>query len=161
MSKPKKKFKDTVVGGGLIGVASLINPALGQVLNGALNVGDAIKMIGESDTTVDEKLMLQEFALKQYEAEVQDRASARQREAAVALSGGNDYLFKSIGIVISLMFIVLVLSAVGVINLPLDVDRDFLMLTTGAVFAKMTSIVDYFYGSSMGSKQKTHQLNQQ
>ena len=64
----KKKFKDTLVGSGLIAAASLINPALGGVLKGALTVGDAIKMVGDSDASAEEKLSLQEFILKQHQA---------------------------------------------------------------------------------------------
>ena len=157
--KEKKKFKETLVGSGLIGIASLINPALGGVLNGALNVGDAIKMIGQSDVSIDEKVMLQEFALKQYEAEVQDRATARQREAMVAASGGSDILFKTIGWTISLTFLAVVAGAVGLWSVPEEAQRLFDM-GFGAVVAMMTSVVSYYFGSSAGSKAKTQMMSQ-
>ena len=158
--KDKKKFKETLVGSGLIGIASLINPALGGILDGALNVGDAIKMIGQSDVTADEKVMLQEFALKQYEAEVQDRATARQREALVAASGGSDILFKTIGWTISLTFLAVVAGAVGLWEVPEESQRLFDM-GFGAVVAMMTSVVSYYFGSSSGSKAKTQMMSNQ
>ena len=158
MKEKKKKFKDTLVGSSLIGLASVINPALGGLLGGAINVGEAIKMIGSSNASPDEKIMLQEFALKQYEAEVQDRASARHREAVVAASGGSDILFKTIGWTISLTFLAVVAGAVGLWTVPEEAQRLFDM-GFGAVVAMMTSIVSYYFGSSAGSKQKTNLMS--
>ena len=155
MNKGKKKFKDTLVGSSLIGLASVINPALGGVLGGALTIGDAIKSIGASSATAEQKIMLQEFALRQFEAEVQDRASARQREAIVAASGGSDVLFKTIGWTISLTFLAVVAGAVGLWEVPEEAQRLFDM-GFGAVVAMMTSVVSYYFGSSAGSKQKTN-----
>ena len=105
MIKKKKPFKDTLVGSGLIAAAGLINPALGGVLKGALSVGDAIKMVGDSDASPEEKLSLQEFILKQHQAEVADRTSAREREANVLAAGGSDILQKTIGWSVAFAFI--------------------------------------------------------
>ena len=159
--RKKKPFKDTLVGSSLIGIASLINPNLGKVLNGATTVQAAIKSIGESDATVDEKLMLQEFALRQFEAEVQDRTSARQREAVVAASGGNDVLFKTVGWGITFAFLAVVLYAIGIIPQPEDIDHDFLMFAAGSVTSAFMAVISYYFGSSTGSKQKTQIMNEQ
>ena len=40
---PKKKFKDTTVGKLLLGAAKVINPALGNVLEGVISPSEAIK----------------------------------------------------------------------------------------------------------------------
>ena len=45
---PKKKFKDTTVGKLLLGAAKVINPALGEVLEGVVSPKDAIKEITKS-----------------------------------------------------------------------------------------------------------------
>ena len=158
--KNKKKFKDTLVGSSLIAAAGLINPTLGGVLKGALSVGDAIKMVGESDVTPEEKLGLQEFILKQHEAEVADRTSAREREAKVLAAGGSDILQKTIGWSVAIAFVGMLAAVVGIIDVDLTgVHKDMFNVGFGAVSAKMTSIVSYYFGSSMGSKQKTQMLN--
>ena len=159
MIKDKKKFKDTLVGSGLIAAASLINPALGGVLKGALTVGDAIKMVGDSNASPEEKLSLQEFILKQHQAEVADRTSAREREAAVAASGGSDILQKTIGWTVALAFVGMLAAIIGIIEVDLTgVHKDMFNVGFGAVSAKMTSIVSYYFGSSLGSKQKTQMM---
>lgn len=157
IEKKPKKFSDTLVGGSLIGLASLINPALGNVLKGVTSVGDAIKSIGSSDATPDEKLMLQEFALRQFEAEVQDRASARQREAVVAASGGNDIMFKIVGGGVLLIFLVLI-SVLFFSQIDLGKNEGLVNILFGAVIGYVGNIVAYYYGSSRGSKQKTAML---
>ena len=159
--KNKKKFKDTLLGGGLIAAAGLINPALGGVLKGALNVGDAIKMIGSSDASPEDKLNLQEFLLKQHEAEVADRTSAREREANVLAAGGSDILQKTIGWSVAVAFIGMLAAIIGIIDVDLTgVHKDMFNVGFGAVSAKMTSIVSYYFGSSKGSKMKTQMMNQ-
>ena len=158
--KNKKKFKDTLLGGGLIAAAGLINPALGGVLKGALNVGDAIKMIGSSDASPEDKLNLQEFLLKQHEAEVADRTSAREREANVLAAGGSDILQKTIGWSVAIAFIGMLAAIIGIIDVDLTgVHKDMFNVGFGAVSAKMTSIVSYYFGSSKGSKMKTQMMN--
>ena len=151
--KNKKPFKDTLVGSSLIGLASVINPGLGKVLGGALSVGDAIKMIGGSSATAEQKVMLQEFAIRQFEAEVADRASARDREAIVAAAGGSDVLFKTVGWGITLCFVAVILSAV--FNWVPEENQRMFDMAFGAVIAAFTQVIGYYFGSSMGSKQKT------
>ena len=159
-NKNKKPFKETLVGSGLIAAAGLINPALGGVLKGALSVGDAIKMVGDSDASPEEKLSLQEFILKQHEAEVADRTSAREREANVLAAGGSDILQKTIGWTVALAFVGMLAAIVGIIDVDLTgVHKDMFNVGFGAVSAKMTSIVSYYFGSSIGSKQKTQMMN--
>lgn len=152
--RKKKKFGQTTVGKILGTGLGLLNPALGGLVQGTSSIEDLLAAITAAPVSAEEKASAKEYVLRAYEAEVEDRIAARNREAQVAAAGGGDYLFKAIGIVISLCFVGLIAASVGIIDLPENVDRDFLMLATGAVFAKMTSIVDYFYGSSLGSKQK-------
>ena len=159
----RKPFFETKVGGILKGVSSVIAPNLVGALEGVEDISEALKIISGEDSISDEtRATLRELALKEYEIEVMDRTSAREREVRVLEAGGDNLMMKTIGWTISLCFIGLVASALGFIELPIDIDngpkRDFLMLATGAVFAKMTSVVDYFFGSSMGSKQKTNIL---
>ena len=159
IKKKKKKFKDTVVGSALLGVASIINPTLGGVLEGVLSPKEALKAITESSASPEEKIQLQEFLLKQHEAEVADRASAREREAAVLSAGGSDILQKTIGWSVAFAFIGMLMAVVGVIDVDLTgAHKDMFNVGFGAVSAKMTSIVSYYFGSSIGSKQKTKMI---
>ena len=154
----KKPFKSTVVGGALIGLAGLINPTLGKVLNGTTDIQSAIKSIGEADITPDERVMLQEFAVRNFEAEVQDRASARSREAIVAASGGNDILFKIVGFGVTGAFLMVIGGTLGLWEIPEESQRLFDM-GFGAVVTAFASVVSYYFGSSAGSKTKTQMMN--
>ena len=98
------------------------------------------------------------MVLEAYEAEVQDRVSARQREALVAASGGSDILFKVIGWSIAAAFLAIVLGAMGLWEIPEEQQRLYDM-AFGAVVAQMTAVVSYYFGSSFGSKQKTDIMN--
>ena len=152
--KKKKPFFKTTVGSVLKGVGSVIAPGLVNALEKAGNVGEALNIIKDSNEPPEVKFKLQELALEQYQAEVADRVAARNREAAVASSGGSDILFKTVGWGITAAFILVVLAALGLIELGTDNTRLFDM-AFGAVVAKMTQIVSYYFGSSMGSKRKT------
>ena len=153
--RKKKKFKDTTVGKILRGAVGIINPTLGNVLDGALSVEDAIKGITEADASPEEKIRAKELILEAYEAEVSDRIAARNREAMVAASGGTDILFKTIGWTISLSFLLVVLYGIGIIPPQPDLDHDYLMFASGSVTSAFMAVVSYYFGSSLGSKQKT------
>ena len=51
-----KKFKDTTVGQLLFGAASIINPTLGNVLQGVTSPKEAIAAIAKSDVSLDDKI---------------------------------------------------------------------------------------------------------
>ena len=152
--KKKKKFGQTTVGKILKGAVSLINPTLGSVLEGALTVEDAIAGIGNADATEEDKLRAKQLVLEIYEAEVNDRIAARNREATVAAAGGSDVLFKVVGFGITFAFLTIVTGALGLWEIQEEQQRLYDM-AFGAVVAQMTAIVSYYFGSSMGSKQKT------
>ena len=154
--KKKKKFGQTTVGKILKGAVSLINPTLGGVLEGAITVEDAIAGIGSADVSQEDKLRAKEMVLEAYEAEVQDRIAARNREAMVAAAGGNDILFKTIGWSISLAFLAVVAYGLGIIPQDEVINKDFLMFASGSVTSAFMAVVSYYFGSSLGSKQKQH-----
>ena len=56
----KKKFKDSTVGKLLFGAASMINPTLGNVLQGVMSPKDAIAEITKADIPAEEKIKLQQ-----------------------------------------------------------------------------------------------------
>ena len=156
--KKKKPFFKSGVGRTLLGALKFI-PGVGGLVSaveGASSVEEALAAIQNSqEISPEDKYKLQEIALMQYEAEVQDRVSARDREIAVAVSGGNDVLFKVIGFGITFAFLAVVLYAIGVLPQPDNVDRDFLLFASGSVSSAFMAVISYYFGSSVGSKQKT------
>jgi len=155
MSKPKKKFGQTTVGRLLKASVGLINPALGSLIQGNMSIEQVISSIKDSDAPINDKIRAQELILEAYESEVADRASARQREMAALATGSNDILFKTVGWGITLCFIGVVAGAIGLWQIPEESQRLFDM-GFGAVVAAFTQVIGYYFGSSMGSKQKTN-----
>ena len=155
MSKPKKKFGQTTVGRLLKASVGLIYPALGSLIQGNMSIEQVISSIKDSDAPINDKIRAQELILEAYESEVADRASARQREMAALATGSNDILFKTVGWGITLCFIGVVAGAIGLWQIPEESQRLFDM-GFGAVVAAFTQVIGYYFGSSMGSKQKTN-----
>ena len=154
MSKPRKKFGQTTVGKLLKASVGLINPTLGSLIQGDMSVEQVVSSIKNSDAPAEDKIRAQEMVLEAYEAEVADRASARQREMAALASGSNDILFKTVGWGITLCFIGVIAGAVGLWEIPKESQRLFDM-GFGAVVSAFTQVIGYYFGSSQGSKQKT------
>jgi len=71
MSKPKKKFKDTTVGKLLMGAASVINPTLGNVLQGVMSPKEAIAEITKAEVSVEDKIKLQQLIYEQQNKEIE------------------------------------------------------------------------------------------
>lgn len=155
MRKPKKKFGQTTVGKLLKASVGLINPTLGNLVQGNMSIEQVISSIKESDAPLDDKIRAQELILEAYESEVADRASAREREMTALASGSNDVLFKTVGWGITLSFVAVVAGAIGLWEIPEESQRLFDM-GFGAVVAAFTQVIGYYFGSSMGSKQKTN-----
>ena len=55
----KKKFKETTVGQLLFGAASIINPTLGNILQGVTSPKEAIAEITKSNVSAEDKIKLQ------------------------------------------------------------------------------------------------------
>jgi hypothetical protein len=71
MSRDKKKFKDTTVGKLLLGAAGMINPALGQVLQGVTTPKEAIAEITKADVSNEDKIKLQQLIYEQQNKEIE------------------------------------------------------------------------------------------
>ena len=160
--KPKKKFKDTVVGKGLVAIAGIVNPSLWRLISGSLNVGEAINhIVKDSSLTAEQREILKnhahELEIQEFEAEVADRNSARQRQIAAITSGSTDSLFKVVGWGITLSFLGVIYAAIF-IDIPEENQRMFDM-AFGAVVSAFMSVISYYFGSSKGSKDKTAMLN--
>ena len=68
---PEKQFKDTTVGKLLFGAASVINPTLGNVLQGVMSPQEAIAEITKADVSNDDKIKLQQLIYEQQNKEIE------------------------------------------------------------------------------------------
>ena len=83
MKKPKKKFGQTTVGKLLKGAVGLINPTLGNLIQGEMSVEQVFSSIQKAEVPLQDKIRAQEMILEAYEAEVADRASARNGSGSI------------------------------------------------------------------------------
>ena len=81
MSK-NKKFKDTTVGKLLLGAAGMINPTLGNLLEGVTSPKEAIAEITKSDVSNEDKIKLQQLIYEQQNKEIQAITNRWQADAA-------------------------------------------------------------------------------
>lgn len=84
-----------------------------------------------------------------------DRVSARAREAAVAAAGGNDIMFKVVGIAVLAIWLFLLYALFFGDLVFEDNVEDLMQIAFGAVSSQVMAVVSYYYGSSVGSKQKS------
>ena len=67
----KKSFKESTVGKMLLGAASLINPTLGNVLQGVTSPKEAIAEITKAEVSQDDKIKLQQLIYDQQNKEIE------------------------------------------------------------------------------------------
>ena len=67
----KKPFKNTTIGQLLFGAASVINPTLGNILQGVASPQEAIAEITKSDVPADDKIKLQQLIFEQQNKEIE------------------------------------------------------------------------------------------
>ena len=77
----KKPFKETTVGKLLFGAATVINPTLGNVLNGVTNPKEAIAEITKAKISSDDKIKLQQLIYEQQNKEIESITSRWQADA--------------------------------------------------------------------------------
>ena len=77
----KKKFKDTTVGQLLFGAASIINPTLGNVLQGLTSPKEALVAITKSDVSAEDKIKLQQIIYDQQNKEIESITSRWQADS--------------------------------------------------------------------------------
>lgn len=106
----------------------------------------------------DNKLDLQEL-----NSRLQDTADARKREADIAVSEKAPLLNKIVTPVLALGVTALTFILFGVLmfdSSPVEPSRkDILVYVLGALTAISTQVISYYFGSSIGSKEKSAQLD--
>ena len=139
----KKKFKDTTVGQLLFGAASVINPTLGNVLQGVTSPKEAIAEITKSKASLDDKIKLQQLIYDQQNKEIQAITSRWQADAA-----SDSWLSKNVRPLV-LVWCFVIFSLAGILDsvetIPFNIGA-----TWNDTFEKvmMAVILAYFGGRS-------------
>ncbi len=94
------------------------------------------------------QIALRETRLEELRIDVGDRADARGRQVAL-----NDWTPSALGALIILGFFI-VLGAMVARRLPAGTETEFSIML-GALATMTAAVVNYFFGSSAGSKEKT------
>tara|TARA_R100001443_G_scaffold92788_1_gene99463 strand:+ start:1419 stop:1877 length:459 start_codon:yes stop_codon:yes gene_type:complete len=101
--------------------------------------------------------------LAKLEAEYADRDSARQREVKIATSENASWLNKCVTPLLALGTVAMSFALfLVIIFVEVDVNsgsKDILVYVLGALNSATTMILAYYFGSSVGSKQKSHEIN--
>ena len=106
----KKKFKDTTVGQLLFGAASIINPTLGNVLQGLTSPKEALAAITKSDVSAEDKIKLQQIIYDQQNKEIQAITSRWQAD-----SMSDSWLSKNVRPLV-LVWCIVIFSMAGILD---------------------------------------------
>lgn len=136
------------------------------MLDKILSIGEKVldRVIPDQEKAAEAKLRLAELAqsgnLKELETYVKDLDSARQREAAIASSENAPLLNKIITPILALAITGLsfVLFAVLIFVDVTPQAKDVIIYILGVLSALVTQVASYYFGSSMGSKDKSEEL---
>ena len=106
----KKQFKDTTVGQLLFGAASVINPTLGNILQGVTSPKEAIAEITKSDVSLEDKIKLQQLIYEQQNKEIEAITSRWQAD-----SMSDSWLSKNVRPLV-LVWCIVVFSFAGILD---------------------------------------------
>ena len=138
----KKPFNETKVG-------QLLSKVLPN--KGVIGVLKDVLALDE-ELSPEDKEKAAETLLKAYEAEVQDRDSARKREVEVTKTGKFDFLFNLTGLV-GLGAFGVVVCAILVLEIP-ESNKELFYHMVGIVEGVVLSIFGYYFGTSMKDEKK-------
>ena len=135
-------------------------------LDSILNIGGKLidKLIPDPEAAAKAQLELTKLAqageLEKLANEVKDRSDARNRELQIATSEAAPLLNKVVTPVLALGSVILsfVLFAVLIFIDVQPEAKDILIYILGVLSAAITQILSYYFGSSVGSKDKDEQL---
>ena len=142
----KKKFKDTTVGQLLFGAASVINPTLGNVLQGVTSPKEAIEAITKSDAPADDKVKLQQMIYEQQNKEIQAITSRWEAD-----SMSDSWMSKNVRPLV-LVWCIVIFSLAGILDsvesIPFQINN-----TWNDTFEKvMMAVVLAYFGGRSGEK---------
>ena len=106
----KKKFKDTTVGKLLFGAATVINPTLGNVLNGVSSPKEAIAEITKAKIPTEDKIKLQTLIYEQQNKEMEEISARWKADAS-----SDSWLSKNVRPLV-LIWCIVVFSFAGILD---------------------------------------------
>ena len=140
-----------------------------QLLTGLLPIGEKLveRLIPDpaarAKAMQELKDMEQKGELAKLEAEYADRDSARRRETAIATSENASWLNKTVTPILALGTVSMSFGLfLIIIFVDVDIDsgaKDILVYVLGALNSATTMVLAYYFGSSVGSKQKSSEIN--
>ena len=135
-------------------------------LSDILSIGEKVldRVMPDPAAAAQAKLELAKQArdgdLKELEAQFKDIDSARNREAQIATSETAPLLNKIVTPILALGTVGLSFALFGVLIFTeiTEASKDILIYVLGAVNSASTMVLAYYFGSSIGSKDKTEEL---
>ena len=153
MSETKKPFKETGLGKILTSVLPGVVKGASKFLPNSGMMGVLKNLIGgDPDMSEDEKAAAHDQLVELYRLEVEDRDSARKREAAIVASGGRDWMMTLTGIVGLSAFGFLVYTVVTT-QVP-ETNKEIFIHMIGIVEGVALSIFGYYFGSAVKKEDK-------
>ena len=148
MSKPKKKFKETIVGKIIGGIAPGILNVAGDLLPDAGVLGIVKNLVAKDETiSPEDKKVIHSQIKELYELEVADRDSARKREVEIAKTGKIDYMHYFTGVVGLGAFSFMIYAVVFLEVQPSN--KEIFINLIGIIQGIVLSIFGYYYGSAV------------
>lgn len=146
----------------LPGVATAVSGPLGgiavKVIADKLGVDDSVEAVAKHLTENPADIeKVRGLEIEFTKLAVQDREDARKREAAIAALGGLSkaatplLAFMTVGAAFAFCY------ALIFFNLPQQQEQ-IIIFVLGFVTASATQVLSYYFGSSVGSKEKTDEL---
>tara|TARA_Y100000361_G_scaffold153701_1_gene176250 strand:- start:1171 stop:1644 length:474 start_codon:yes stop_codon:yes gene_type:complete len=138
----KKPFKDTTVGQLLFGAASVINPTLGNVLQGVTSPKEALAEITKSNISSDDKIKLQQMIFDQQNKEM-DSVTARWKADMNSVNSG--WLSKNVRPLV-LIWCIVVFSLAGILDSVTSINFQINSLWNDTFEKVMLAVVFSFFG---------------
>jgi hypothetical protein len=141
-----KPFKESTVGKMLLGAASLVSPALGGVLSGAISASDAISAITKSSISDEDKIKLQTLIYEQQNKEIEEISN---RWNADSIS--DSWLSKNVRPMI-LIWCIVVFTIAGIIDSVETIPFQISSLWNDTFENVMMAVVLAYFGGRTAEK---------
>jgi len=149
----KKPFKETGLGKILLSVLPGVVKGASKVLPDSGVLGVIKNLIDtDPDMSEEEKAAAHDQLVELYRLEVEDRDSARKREASIAATGRSDWMMTLTGIVGLAAFAFLVYTVVTT-QVP-ESNKEIFIHMIGIVEGVALSIFGYYFGSAVKKEDK-------
>tara|TARA_Y100000401_G_C8313263_1_gene220996 strand:+ start:165 stop:620 length:456 start_codon:yes stop_codon:yes gene_type:complete len=142
----KKKFKDTTVGQLLFGAASVINPTLGNVLQGVTSPKEAIAEITKSSVPTDDKIKLQQIIYEQQNKEIEAITSRWEAD-----SMSDSWLSKNVRPLV-LVWCIVIFSLAGILDSVESIPFQINSLWNDTFEKVMMAVVLAYFGGRTTEK---------